>query len=261
MPENYSCEDIEVSIENYVARVEICRPPHNFFDQALICGLADIFERLDDDPACRVIVLASRGKSFCAGANFSDGSGQDIIDSANERHLYDEALRLFDNRKPVIAVIQGAAVGGGLGLALVADFRVASPQARFCSNFTLLGFHPGFGLTHTLPLLLGQQKANLLMYTSRRIKAEEALDIGLIDVLVPADELQEAALELAREIARAAPLGVMETRATTRLGLVDKIRQATDREKIIQDRLKDTADFQEGIAASAERREPDFKGA
>jgi len=191
---------------------------------------------------------------------FGDGSGQEIIENVSKRHLYDEAIRLFSTCKPVIGAIQGAAVGGGLGLALMPDFRVGCPEARFCANFTLLGFHPGFGLTHTLPALVGQQNANLMMYTGRRIKGEEALAMGMLDVLVPADQLRAAAFELANEIAAAAPLGVMETRTTLRMGLADKIKAATDREKMMQDRLRETDDFQEGIAASSERRKPDFKG-
>lgn len=255
---NYS--DIAVQMTGHVAVVEIQRPPHNFFDQALIAQLADVFEALDKEAHCRALVLCTQGKSFCAGANFDDGSGQAIIGGGEKRHLYDEALRLFSTKKPIVGAIQGAAVGGGLGLALVPDFRVGCPESRFCSNFTLLGFHPGFGLTHTLPALIGQQKANLLMYTGRRIKGEEAFDIGLLDILVPAEELREAAIDLAAEIATASPLGVMETRATLRLTMIDSIKAATAREKSIQGKLRLTADFQEGIAASSERRTPDFKG-
>jgi enoyl-CoA hydratase/carnithine racemase len=252
--------DICVQMTGHVAVIEIQRPPHNFFDQALIAQLADIFEALDKEEQCRALVLCAQGKSFCAGANFDDGSGQAIIGGGEKRHLYDEALRLFSTQKPIVGAIQGAAVGGGLGLALVPDFRVGCPESRFCANFTLLGFHPGFGLTHTLPALIGQQKANLMMYTGRRVKGDEAFAMGLLDALVPADELRGAAITLAREIATASPLGVIKTRATSRMGMVERIKLATDHEKEIQNALRLTKDFQEGIAASAERRTPDFKG-
>lgn len=255
---NYS--DISVQMTGHVAVIEIQRPPHNFFDQTLIAQLADIFEALDKEDQCRALVLCAQGKSFCAGANFDDGSGQAIIGGGEKRHLYDEALRLFSTQKPIVGAIQGAAVGGGLGLALVPDFRVGCPESRFCSNFTLLGFHPGFGLTHTLPALIGQQKANLMMYTGRRIKGEEALDMGLLDRLVRADELRDAAIALAQEIATASPLGVMKTRATGRMGMIESIKLATDHEKEVQNELRLTEDFQEGIAASSERRTPNFKG-
>ena len=112
-------------------------------------------------------------------------------------HLYQQAVRLFRTKKPVVAAVQGAAVGGGLGLSLVADFRVASPDSRFTANFNRLGFHPGFGLSITLPRVVGPQKAALLFYTGRRIDGNEAHAIGLVDVLVPQDELRAAALSLA----------------------------------------------------------------
>ena len=94
--------------------------------------------------------------------------------------LYDQAVRLFSAKKPVVAAVQGAAVGAGLGLAVMADFRIASPDARFVANFVKLGFHPGFGLTHTLPRLIGRTKAELMCLTGRRVKAEEGLPRGLV---------------------------------------------------------------------------------
>lgn len=255
-----SFHDVAVHRSGPIVDVEIQRPPHNFFDQRLIAQLADIFEAVDEDADARVIILSAQGKSFCAGANFGDGSGQDIIGGKPGRHLYDEALRLFATRKPVIGVIQGNAIGGGLGLALVPDFRVGSPETRFAANFTLLGIHPGFGISHTLPALIGQQQANLMLYTGRRVNGWDAHAMGLLDVFVPADKLREAALTLAEEIAVAAPLGVMATRDTARLGLVEKVRAAMQREKELQGQLYLTEDFQEGIASTAERRKPQFKG-
>ncbi|MCB1688234.1 MAG: enoyl-CoA hydratase/isomerase family protein [Halioglobus sp.] len=253
-------DDISTRITGHVAVIEIQRPPHNFFDRVLIAQLADILEALDEDGACRSIVLASQGKSFCAGANFDDGSGQSIVSGAGSRHLYDEALRLFSTGKPVIGAIQGAAIGGGMGLALVPDFRVGCAKTRFSANFTLLGVHPGFGLTLTLPALVGQQKANLLLYTGRRIKGEEAFDMGLLDLFVADDQVLDAAISFAEEIACAAPLAVQATRATCRAGLVEKVKAAMAHEKAIQGELSLTGDFREGVAASAERRKPDFKG-
>jgi enoyl-CoA hydratase/carnithine racemase len=169
-------------------------------------------------------------------------------------------VRLFRTNKPIVAAIHGPAIGGGLGLALVADFRVTCAEATFSANFTKLGFHPGFGLTVTLPELIGKNAAALLFLTSRRIKGEEAHRIGLADVLVAHDAVRAAAMSLAREIATCAPLGVIATRATLRQGLADKIAAATEHELAQQSRLRHTADFQEGIRASGERREPKFSG-
>ena len=140
-------KDIGVEKTGNVALVEIRRPPHNFFDVALIKEIATAFEEIDADPNCRALVLAAQGKSFCAGANFGgdDSGGGELLSGPRPgaAHLYIEGNRLFRTKKPIIAAVQGAAVGGGLGLAMVADFRVTCPEARFCANFTRLGFHPG----------------------------------------------------------------------------------------------------------------------
>src|SRR6266850_4304934 len=218
--------DIGVSQDGSVATVEMRRPPHNFFDSELIAEIGEAFERLDADPACRAIVLAAEGRSFCAGADFSKrmdtGTVAEAARSGAGRHLYKEAVRLIRTRKPIVGAIHGAAVGGGLGLALVPDLRVTCPEARFSANFTRLGFHPGFGLTHTLPALIGPSRAALMFYTSRRVTGEEAYRMGLADALVPQDQVRAAALKLAAEIAENAPLAVVATRATMRADLADR---------------------------------------
>ncbi len=261
-----SFADIGVSLEGHIATVEIQRPPNNFFDHALIQQLADAFEGLDGIDACRAIVLAADGKHFCAGANF--GSGRDDAAADDEfsadgfrtstHKLYHEAVRLFRCRKPVVGAIQGSAIGGGLGVALVPDFRVATPGSRFAANFARLGIHPGFGLTVTLPNLIGQQKAQLMFFTGRRIKGDEALAWGLADLLVEEDALRQTAMELAGEIAESAPLAVMSVRATLRQGLADRIARATDHELAEQQWLRETEDAQEGIRSVAERRVGNF---
>ncbi len=255
-----SYDDIEVNLDGHVAVVEIQRPPHNFFDMSLIKQLATSFEILGDHTPCRAIVLAAQGKHFCAGANFGDGNDDRVRGDNVEGSLYQEAVRLFRTPKPVVAAVQGAAIGGGLGLAVMPDFRVACPESRFAANFTRLGFHPGFGLTTTLPRLIGQQKAALMFYTSRRIKGEEAFEWGLADLLVPQEQVRDAAIELATEISHNSPLGVVETRATVRQGLADAVKVATDHELKIQTELKATEDFREGVRAVSERRLPNFQG-
>ena len=255
-------KDIGVEKSGHVALVEIRRPPNNFFDAALISEIATAFEALDADAECRALVLAAQGKAFCAGANFGDGDrdGSEILGGPRPgaAHLYIEGTRLFRTKKPIVAAVHGAAVGGGLGLAMVADFRVTCPEARFSANFTRLGFHPGFGLTVTLPAVIGPTKAALLFYTSRRIGGEEALKLGLADVLAPQDKVREAALSFAAEIAENSPLGLIATRATLRGDLADRVRAATERELAEQTRLRQTEDFKEGVKAMAERRPPNF---
>jgi len=251
--------DVRITRDGHVGIAEICRAPNNYFDKPLIAGLAAAFEEFDADPAIRSILLAAEGKNFCAGADFSSPA-RDTVGDRDGGHLYQQAVRLFRCGKPVVAAVQGAAVGGGLGLTLVADFRVASPDSRFTANFNRLGFHPGFGLSVTLPRVVGQQKAALLFYTGRRIGGEEAHAIGLVDVLAPQAELRQAALALATEIAQSAPLAVAATRRTLRHGLADAIAAITDHELTEQQQHFETADFKEGVKAMAERRLPVFQG-
>jgi enoyl-CoA hydratase/carnithine racemase len=253
--------DVSVEVKDYVACVEIHRPPHNFFDVQLIRDLATAFNALDEDAACRASVLCAEGKSFCAGANFANRNATGVEPGVERRNpLYSEAVRLFACEKPIVGAIQGAAIGGGLGLALVPDFRVAAPEARFAANFVKIGFHPGFGLTYTLPRLIGVQKANLMFLTGRRISGEEAFAWGLADMLVPVDRLRSTAIELAAEIAENAPLAVVSTRTTGRRGLSEAVQAQTDLEFVEQDRLMRTEDHREGIKAVAERRPGRFVG-
>ena len=260
--------DIGIEKNDHVALVEIRRPPNNFFDIALIKDIASAFESFDEDGDIRAVVLAAQGKTFCAGADFGDGSaldkgGQQRTELSRQQavqHLYLEGNRLFRTEKPIIAAVHGAAVGGGLGLAMMADFRVTCPEARFCANFTRLGFHPGFGLTVTLPAAIGPTKAALMFYTSRRVRGDEAYAMGLADVLVAQDDVRGAAMTLAAEIAENSPLGLIATRTTMRGDIADRVRAATEHELKEQTRLRATDDFKEGVKAMAERRVPSFAG-
>lgn len=250
--------DVDASVaDDLAAMAEIRRPPDNFFDAGLIASLADAFEWLDEQGA-RAIVVCSEGKNFCAGADFTGRSSRFNVGSSGAGQLYEQALRLFESPIPVVAAVQGAAVGGGLGLACAADFRVASPQSRFSANFARIGLHQGFALSVTLPAIVGEQRATELLYTGRRIGGEEAARIGLADRVT--SDLRGAAHELAAEIASAAPLAVRAIRATMRAGLADMARAAMARELSEQQKLWPTADFAEGVKAAAERRTAQFEG-
>src|SRR5580698_2808302 len=192
--------DVAVSIQGHVAVATIDRPPNNHVSVELMHDLADALDDIDGEVALRAVVLKTAGKAFCAGADLVNPGGVGASGMQGINPLYVEAVRLFSAKKPIVAAVQGAAVGAGLGLALVADFRVAAPEARFCANFVKLGFHPGFGITHTLPQVVGPQRANLMCLTGRRIKGDEALAWGLADALAPLEDLREETLALAREI-------------------------------------------------------------
>ena len=248
----------DVTVEQYgqhVGVVTLHRPPNNFFDTDLLECIATAYEELDRSGWCRAIVLSSEGRNFCAGLDFAGNADQDIA------ALYDAALRLFAAPLPVVAAVQGAAIGGGCGLALSADFRVATAQSRFSANFARLGFHHGFALTVTLPAVVGRQAAADLLLTGRRVGGGRALALDLCDRLADEGDLLAQALGYADELAAAGPLAVRAIRATLRAGLVEEARQAMEHECAEQTRLRGSADFAEGVRAAAERRDPAFRGA
>ncbi|MFD6277220.1 enoyl-CoA hydratase/isomerase family protein [Streptomyces sp. NPDC060209] len=233
-----------------VALLELRRPPHNFVDEELLTDLADALLAYDDDDDVSCLVIAAQGKHFCAGVDLRG------IGAAGIRRFYRQALRVFSGRKPVVAAVHGAAVGGGLGLAMAADFRVAAPGARFTANFARLGFHHGFGLSVTLPRTVGQQRTLELLYTGRSVNGAEALDLGLCDRV--AEDPRTSAIAFAAEIAASAPLSLPAIRSTMRRSLVAEVSAALDVEANAQAALLGTADFAEGIAASVEKRQPRF---
>lgn len=250
--------DIKTTNDGFVGIVELDRPPDNYFDTPLIQDIAAAFDGFVNS-GMRSILLCSAGRNFCAGADF----GRPADDEGRRRdinELYRQAARLFRCPLPIVAAVNGAAVGGGLGLSMVGDFRVATSQTRFAANFARLGIHAGFGLSITLPRAIGEQKAALLFFTGRRINGEEAHAMGLVDVLAPDTGLRRAALDLAREIAQSSPIAVQAMRATLRQGLADRIAAMTEHELSIQAQNFKTEDFEEGIRAMAERRLPNFTG-
>lgn len=251
---------IDLDRRGALAELVFRNPPHNHLNTEALQALANILEGLDDDPSCRAIVLASEGKIFSAGAELSTARTPSEGASDPVRAFYDQALRIYMAKKPIVAAVQGAAVGAGLGLAIAADFRIATPEARFVANFTKLGYYPGFGLTHTLPRLIGAQRAGLMFLTSRRFRPEDILGWGLIEKIVARNELREAARELAGEIADNAPLPLLAIRRAERGEFVAEVAAAMVREHREQGRLRETEDFAEGVRSVKERRAGRFVG-
>lgn len=252
-------KELSVTLEGRVAVLEVRRGPANYFNREILAAIADTAAELTRGDECRAIVLCSEGKHFCAGADFAaTPTGEKRQEMS--RRLYTEAIRLFEIRVPVIAAVQGAAVGGGLGLACAADFRVASATSRLQANFARLGFHQGFGLTATLPRITGHQTAIDLLYSGRPLSGAEALEVGLVDRVTDAGREREAAVAWAQDLAASAPLAVRSIKESMRTGLIEEVKAALDRELTEQARLWVTDDSREGIAASLERRPASFEG-
>ena len=232
-----------------VGTIEICQPPHNHLNGDILARVLEVAGELKSAGA-RALVLCSEGKNFCAGANFGAMSGR--------ADVYELGVQIVAQPLPIVAAVQGATVGGGVGLALAADLRITTPDSYFWINFSRLGLHHGFGLSVTLPRAVGAQKALELLYTSRRIDGTAAFEIGLCDEVVPTETLRDRAHAVAAEIASNAPLAVREIRRTMRGDLASQMMAAMKAEREVQDKLMRTADFREGTAAVRERRSPVF---
>jgi enoyl-CoA hydratase/carnithine racemase len=253
--------DIDVEAGGPVGLITIRRPPNNYISRALTRRIGDALHHLDTIDAVRAVLLQAEGKHFCAGA-MHDPDDEETMrpDMEDLQGKYDAVARLFSSRKPVVAAIQGTVAGAGLGLAMLADFRVAAENARFVPNFVKIGFCPGFGLPVTLPRVVGAQRASFMMMTGRRFTAQEVEPWGLADQVVPIDQLSQAAMALAAELAGNAPLGMDSTRKRLRSGLAEAVRESQTIDVPEQSRLRLTEDHVEGVLAYRERRTARFMG-
>jgi enoyl-CoA hydratase/carnithine racemase len=261
-PGDLASGTVETTIDRDVAVVVLRRPPHNLLTEPLLRTLADHLEATAG--RCRAAVVASEGRSFCAGADFRSDVAPDPTAgntfAATTAAFYAQALRIFEAPVPTVAAVQGGAIGAGFGLALACDLRVAGSGGWFQVNFVRLGIHPGFALSMTLPRLIGPGRAADLLLSARRVDAEEAGRIGLVERVVAQDAVLDEAVGLAMQIAAGSPGATAATRATLRAGLGEAARAAMAHELDEQVALAGTADAREGVVAMLEGRAPVFRG-
>jgi enoyl-CoA hydratase/carnithine racemase len=174
--------------------------------------------------------------------------------------MYEPFLEVLDVEIPVIAAMNGHTVGGGFGLALLADIRVASVDAKYGVNFARLGIHSGLGISYLLPRLVGVAQASELLFTGKLIRGSEALRVGLVSYAEETDEVLPRAMEIAKAIAASAPAAVQQMKASIRRGLEWTIREAALYEAERQAASLATEDAKEGVSAILQKREPEFTG-
>ena len=216
------------------------------------------------DGEARCLVVTGTGAYFSAGADFKSNVQRGASHQLpHERSfaMYEPFLSLLDIEVPVIAAMNGHAVGGGFGLALLCDVRIAARGAKVGANFCRLGLAPGLGISYLLPRVVGASRAAELLFTGRLLSGEEAAALGLVSEALEAADVLPRALALAGEIATAAPLAVRATKRAIYQGLDWEVRRAAWREAFVQAETLETADFAEGVAALLEKREPRFRGA
>jgi len=254
-------------VRDHVATLTLNRPDNrNSMTPDLLAALADAVAELRADTQVRCVVVTGRGKSFCAGADFKQtpapSSGEDVYQAPQERSyaMYAPFLSLLEIEVPVIAAMQGHAIGGGLGLAVVCDLRVANRESRYGANFVRLGLHPGMSTTYLLPRLMGVPRAVEFLLTGRIVSGREAAEAGLVHYAEEPEEVLPRARALAAEVASAAPLAVRWTKRSIYQGLDWDPPRAARQEALVQSRSMETQDFREGVAALLGRRDPKFQG-
>lgn len=251
--------------QGYVAVITLNRPDNrNSMTPELFEAFEAVIDRVRADADVRCVVLTGRGRCFSSGADFnsqiqSDAGGATL---SHERSyaMYMPFLRVLDIKVPVIGALNGHAVGGGFGLALVCDLRIANRGSKYGANFARLGLSSGMGISYILPRLVGPARASELMLTGRLVLGAEAESIGLVNRAVETDQVFPVAMEMAQEIAKSAPIAVRFIKKSIYEGLGWEVRRAAFQEAMAQAITVDTEDVSEGIAALLEKREPVFHG-
>ena len=248
--------------EKAIATLTLNRPDRlNALDAVLLReslpnGIDDVTK--DDD--IRVVILTGAGRSFCAGADVNEIKGMPSPRWVRLMPLGWVALAFQKCNKPIIAAINGPAVGGGLSLTLLCDFRIASEQATFSMLFVNMGLIPDGGSTYNLPRIVGLSKALQLVLTGDKIDAAEAKRVGLVDEVVPANKLMDTTTELASRITRGAPIAVELAKRSLYNGLYNTLEQQLYVEGDAQRLCARSSDHKEAIKAYLEKRDPVFKG-
>ncbi|MBU2648652.1 enoyl-CoA hydratase/isomerase family protein [bacterium] len=236
----------------------------NALSPRLSAELADCVDRIPDEKNLRVVIFTGAGKAFSAGGDMDSFLLRSIARQENggAGDLFSNSMsrRFLKIEIPVIAAINGAAIGGGFTLALTCDLRIAAESARFGAVFARVGLSPEYGSSYLLSRIIGLTKASELVLTARIFDAGEALDIGLLNEVTTPDNLLPRARELAGQIAALPPVAIRMAKRTLRHGLESTLSQALDYEELAETHCFSTLDHQEAVRSFLEKRTPEFQG-
>ncbi|MFI5315732.1 MAG: enoyl-CoA hydratase/isomerase family protein [Myxococcota bacterium] len=252
--------------KDHIGTLTLNRPENrNSMTEDVLEGLRAAVARAREDAELRCLIVTGRGKSFCAGADFKSqiqrgGGERRLLPNERSFAMYSPFLSLLEVEVPVIGALNGHAIGGGFGLALVCDIRVANRDAKYGANFTKLGLHPGMATTYFMPRFVGIPRAAELLFTGRLVSGAEAAELGLANYAVAEDQVLPRSLELAREIASCAPIAVRWTKRSLYQNVDWDPVSAARAEAHAQSRTLETEDSKEGVAALLEKRAPVFRG-
>jgi len=257
----FEYEKLTVEQDGMVVIAAINHPPANSMGQGVLRDLNDLLDRCETDDNVRVIIITGSGsKLFSAGADITEFAGLQSgkVPEYDGNQIY---FKIENYPKVIIAAMQGGAYGGGLELACACHLRIMAQEATLGLPEVKLGLNPGWGGTQRLPRYIGKTKALELMLTGDFMPAEDALKLGLLNKVVPAAEVQDAARKLGKKLAGGAPLAQREIMKAVRLGLETSLDEGVNTiEKAASKALLFTEDFKEGAKAFLEKRAPDFKG-
>src|SRR5262245_32851108 len=261
-----SREPVLLSIDDGLAHIRLNRPDAaNGMNVELLRALCDALMRCHGAHGLRAVLLTGEGKNFCAGGDVRAfaAEGEKLPDYIRvaTAYLQSAVAALIRLQAPVVVAVQGfAAGGGGFGLVCAADLVVAAQSAKFLPGATRVGMSPDAGVSVTLPRLVGLRRAAEILLTNPILSAQEARDLGIVNRVVPAAELEQASLEWAREIAAGAPKALAATKRLLTSGVGSSIDSCLSEEARTVSELSGTADAREGLAAVIERRAPTFVG-
>jgi len=264
-PEPSAWTTLQLQVEQGVATVVLNRPDAaNAMDLTMARELAALTTILERDPDLRAVLLTSRGKMFCAGGDLPSfqaaGDHIDRLIAEMTTHLHAAISNLMRMGKPVVVAVNGAAAGAGFSLALAGDLVIAAASAHFTMAYTAIGVSPDGGASYSLPRLVGLRRSAELMLTNRRLSSAEALDWGLVTEVVPDEELEQRAVELARRLAQ----GPTRAYGTVKQLLASSLDQGLETQMALEARgiteLAASPDGREGIEAFLARRRPEFRG-
>ncbi|AYJ85376.1 enoyl-CoA hydratase/isomerase family protein (plasmid) [Sphingomonas paeninsulae] len=256
-------EYITYAVRDQVGIISLNRPDKmNAINDDMADQIGDRFRTALNDPRARVLLVRAEGKSFCAGRDTTQ-LGHRRDDESDYHHVLgaqQRNLTLIDHAKPVVAAVQGHAIGGGFEIALAADIRVASDDAKIAIPEIKYGLLPDTGASQLLSALIGPSRTKIMMLTGRTIDAAQAERWGAVDMVVPRDELDDVAFALARDMASRPPIALAMGKQLANHLWNGRIREGIGMELLAQSVLFRTDDYVEARTALREKREPLFKG-
>ena len=263
MEESMSDEAVILEVKDRIGTIKLNRPDKlNSMDTEMLPVFQEYVNQVKNNKDLRCLIITGSGNTFCVGANFRGSMTNDEGRLPHEIFMdfYRPFLTIQELEMPIIAAMNGHAIGGGFGLSLICDIRIANKDSKYGANFARLGVHSGMAISYMLPRIVGLPLANELLFTGRLISGEKAAEMGLVNYAVEADEVLHKAWELALEIEGCAPVAVRMMKRSIYTGLDWNPTHAAELEAHFQSRTFEMEDAKEGISAFLEKRKPTFYG-